>query len=92
VPDGPIEKAQKFTLVHNEATVSLIGTFANGKPTGEVQVTIDGTTITVDSPFDASAQPEPVAAAEPIAVAPVEEEKKEEAPVEAVVEAAAPVK
>ena len=54
-----------------------------------MQVIIDGTATSVESPFDGSA--EPVAAVEPEVIAPVVEEKKEEAPVEVAVEAA-PVK
>jgi len=42
-----MEKAQKITLVFNGKTVELIGTFKNGKPTGEVSVTCDGSTGTV---------------------------------------------
>ena len=62
-----------------------MGTFANGRPTGEVTVSIEGGEVKkVASPFDGSepVAEEPVAAVEPEAAAPVEEEKKE--PVEPV--------
>ena len=70
-----------------------MGTFANGRPTGEVTVSIEGGEVKkVASPFDGSepVAEEPVAAVEPEAAAPVEEEKKEE-PVEPVA-VVAPVK
>ena len=36
----------------------LIGTFKNGKPTGQITVTVDGEVHEVESPFD-EAQAEP---------------------------------
>ena len=51
----------------------LIGTFKNGKPTGQISVTVDGEAQEVDSPFD-EAEAEPAEAAEE--AKPAEEEEK----------------
>ena len=64
-----MEKAQKCTLTHDGKSISLIGTFANGKPTGEVTMSSDAGTVTIQSPFDGSAEAEPA-----------QEEKKEVEP------------
>ena len=55
----------------------LIGTFKNGKPTGQISVTVDGEAQEVDSPFDeaeAADEAEPAEAAEE--AKPAEEEEK----------------
>ena len=71
--------AQKFTIVHDGKTVLITGTFKNGKPKGQVFITIDGgEALLVESPFDDSAD-EPVASEEVKAQPTVEEEKKQDA-------------
>ena len=55
-----MDKAQKFTLEHDGKSVMLIGTFKDGKPTGQLTVTVDGGEAQeVESPFDG--EPEAVA-------------------------------
>lgn len=99
LPSGPMEKAQKCTLTHDGKKVSLTGTFANGKPTGEVTMSSDAGTVTLQSPFDGSAEAEPAQeekkeveapvaepetpVAEPVAEPIVVEEVKVEEPIEA---------
>ena len=50
-PDGVIDKAQKFGFVHAGNDYVIMGTFANGKPTGEVQLICGGATNQVQSPI-----------------------------------------
>jgi len=42
-----MEKAQKVTVQHNGKTIGLLGTFANGLPTGELTLSVDDTTVVV---------------------------------------------
>ena len=75
VPEGTLDKAQKFTVVSsNGDSITLFGSFKNGRPVGEITLTVNDVTSTIDSPFDGSS--EPVAAEKAPAA---EEEKKEEA-------------
>jgi len=56
-----MEKAQKFSVTYNSKTYNLKGELANGKPVGEVEVTVDDTTTIVS--FPAGEADGPVAAA-----------------------------